>query len=196
MTRNPASPAANAFDGNVSVSDIVEEVDRLSHLRSLFQNELLSVESHRHNEHDAIQYGGSSMQLIDTARRALQALILPREEIWEISRMGPGWLTIQGEILPQTFGLKSESELFENYGDMCKPDVDPIYLASWLLTVAITAQQPLVCESTSASQREMRQRRWKYYQAVCHAVDKTILSHDNLVGTTRGLELSTQFIRL
>jgi hypothetical protein len=47
------------------------------------------------------------MQLIDTARRALQALILPREEIWEISRMGPGWLNIQGEILPQTFGLKS-----------------------------------------------------------------------------------------
>lgn len=110
--------------------------------------------------------------------------------------MGPGKLTIQGKMLPLTFGLKSESELFEIYDDMWEPDVDPFYLAPWLLTLAITAQQPRVSESTSVSQLEMRQRRLKYDHAACHAVDRTILSHDNLVGTTRGLELSTHFIRL
>lgn len=153
----PASPAVDSFDGDVGMLDNVEEVDRLSHLRSLFQNELLSVESHGYNKQNVMQFGSSSMQLIDTARPALHPLILPREEIGEIPRMGPGRLTIQGEMLPPTFGLECEPELFEKYDDTWKPDVDPIYLASWLLTLAITAQQPCVCQSTSVSQREMRQ---------------------------------------
>jgi hypothetical protein len=191
----PPSPGADSSDGDSSVSDIIE-ADQPSHLRSLFQNDWLSVDSRRQDEQAAERRVKASTQLLETAKRALQLLIPPREEISDISRMGPGWLTIQSIILPQPFTPKSEPELLDSYEEMIDPDVDPIRLASWLLTIALTAQQAPAGKDKSDMQHERWQRRLSFSRVVSETVDSTILCHDRLIGTTRGLVLFTHFIRL
>ncbi|KAJ5613354.1 hypothetical protein N7510_006548 [Penicillium lagena] len=191
----PPSPGAESSDGNSSVSDILE-ADQPLHLRSLFQNDWLSVDSRQQDEQAAERRVKASTHLLETARRALQVLIPPREEVSDISKMGPGWLTIQSVMLPLPFTPKSEPELLESYEEMSDPDVDPIRLASWLLTIALTGQQAPAGNHSSGTQHDIWQRRLALSRAISETVDSTILCHDKLIGTTRGLVVFMQFIRL
>lgn len=79
---------------------------------------------------------------------------------------------------------------------MSQPDVDIVDLASWLLTVAITAQQiPQQSNDTMPSPLGPR-KRLNFSRAVSEAVESLVLSHDWLVGTIAGLGLGLHFVRL
>lgn len=191
----PPSPGAESSDGNSSVSDIIE-ADQPSHLRSLFQNDWLSVDSRQQDEQTGERRVKASTHLLETAKRALQVLIPPREEVSDISKNGPGWLTIQSILLPQPFTPQSEPEILESYEKMLDPDVDPIRLASWLLTIALTAQQAPAGKDRPGTQHELWQQRLALSRVISETVDSTILCHDKLIGTTQGLVVFTHFIRL
>jgi hypothetical protein len=162
----------------------VPSTEQPSHLRSLFQNDWLSVDNRRQTE--ALQDPGTkaSAHLLVVAKQELQKLIPPKDEFLRLamSSSSSTWLVVLGDLLPQPFTVKSQHEFLESYNDMNKPDVDAMTLATWLLTVAITAQQ--------------EQKSSVFSRAVSAALESTILVHDRLVGTLQGLGIAVHFVRL
>lgn len=166
--------------------------EQVSHLRPLFQNDCLSVDTHRHEEQDQELRGKALAHLLAMARPRLQKLIPSKDEVRDISRFAFDWLAIIHRMLPQPFTIRSQSEVFDLYSEMCRSDVDVFGLASWLLTVAITAQQ--------IPQGFMglgdRPGKVKLSQDITSTVDSAILSHDRLLGTVQGLGVAIHYIRL
>lgn len=65
-------------------------------------------------------------------------------------------------MLPQPFTVRPQGEFLDLYGEVCGPDVDVFGLASWLLTVAITAQQIPQGSMTD----EVRLKKWHSFRDV------------------------------
>ena len=99
-------------------------------MRSLFQNDWLSVDTDRQNEQLHDRKARASTHLLDTSRHALRKLIPSKHEVSHIARSASRWLDLLHTLLPQPFAVKSQQEILECYEEMCKPDTDTISLAT------------------------------------------------------------------
>jgi len=190
-----SSPGSDESDDDSSISDVLT-TNAPSHLRSLFQNDWLSVDPHPQGEQLQEHKGKGSLQLLDTARHALQDLIPSKDEVSNIASFASRWLILLHAMLPQPFAARSQEELLGCYEEMHKPNVDPMILASWLLTIAITAQEIEQEHDSPASQLKGSQRFSSFHRAVSEAVESTILCHDRLMSTAQGLGMAMHFFRL
>lgn len=184
---HPPSPRVDDdSDGSSSASDVIVTADTPSHLRSLFQNDWLSVDTRQQNEQLQDRKAKASVHLLDAARQALQKLIPPKDNVIEIARSAAKWLELMVDMLPQPFAIKSGREMVELYDEMHKPDADAICLGSWLLTIAI-AIHGMPNENAS---------HLKFSRIVSDTVESTILSHDGLICTLPCLGMALNFCRL
>jgi hypothetical protein len=181
---SPSSRVDDDSDDDSSVSDVIITADPPSHLRSLFQNDWLSVDTRQQNEQLQDRKAKVSVHLLDAARHALQKLIPQKDEVIEVARSASKWLGLIVALLPQPFAIESGLEMVELYDEMHKPDADAICLGSWLLTIAIAIQ-----EMPNASHLS-------FSRAVSDRVESTILSHDGLICTLAGLGMALNFCRL
>ncbi|KAJ0419606.1 major facilitator superfamily domain-containing protein [Aspergillus carlsbadensis] len=189
------SPGSDDSDGESTNSEglIAEEP---SHLRSLFQNDLISLDAHQKHEDLLERRTKGSAALRESVRPALQKLIPSKQETAEMLIVTYDWLQMISTMLPQPSSPSSQQALLERYDEMCQPEVDVVALASWLLTVAITAQQIPQENNDAPSPSLSSQRRMAFSRAVSDAIESLVLSHDRLVGTIPGLSLGLHFVRL
>jgi hypothetical protein len=179
------------LDDASSVSDVLA-AEQPSHLRLLFQNDWLTVDSHQENEQLRDRKAKADAPLLDVARRKLQRLIPPREELAQIARSGSYWLAMLHTLLPPPFSV--QPEFLENYYYMCQPGVDVISLASWLLDIAIIARQSPHEQQGGPSIPQ--QNTSAFCRALSDTVEHMILAHDRLIGSVRGLSMAMRFLRL
>ena len=192
------SPEPEDSGDDSSVVD-VPNAQQPWHLRSLFQNDWLSVDTHLQNEYLQDRNAKASAHLLHIAKPALQKLIPSKDEFLSFatsSSSSSEWLILLHHLLPQPFTIKSQQEFLESYDALNKPDVSTLDLATWLLTVAITAQQD-PCASDSPEDQVTRYTRCLgFSRAVSDTVESTIITHDRLIGTVQGLGMSVHFVRL
>lgn len=189
------SPEGADSDDDSSVSDLLA-ADQPAHLRSLFQNDWLILDSRQRRGQERDRRERSSELLLDNARQALQQLMPSKDEVSEIMRSGSEWLTMLHALLAQPFTARSEQEMVESYEAMCKPDVDAIQLALWMLMLAVTAQQTPEGSSSSLSWRRQCERQLSLARSISDTVEKTLLAHERLIGTIQGLTMFLHFLRL
>ncbi|KAH8658869.1 putative C6 finger domain protein [Tricladium varicosporioides] len=193
LTPEP-TPGSDDSDDDRSESDVLGPEP--SHLRSLFQNDWLSADMHRSNEELLDRKAKAITNILDSARNALQRVIPPKEEIANIANSAFRWLIMLDGLFPQSLAVRSRQQMLESYDAMHELDVDPVSLASWLLAVAITAQQvPQDLDSPTASPR-VHQKWLEFTRIVSETVEKSILSHDRILGTVQGLDVAMHFFRL
>ena len=195
VTQAGSSPGTDDSDDDSSVSDVLA-AEQPSHLRSLFQNDWLSVDTPRQNAQLQDRKAKASAHLLDVARLALQKLIPPKDELSHMTGSASKWLVLLHALLPQPSVVKSGQEILENYDNMHKPDVDAISLASWLLVVAVTAQKIPQEHDSPGTKFKKCQRLSVFSRAVSDTVEGTILSHDRLIGSIQGLGMAIHFLRL
>ncbi|KAH6681823.1 putative Zn(II)2Cys6 transcription factor [Halenospora varia] len=188
------TPGSNDSDDGRSVSDVLGPEP--SHLRSLFQNDWLSADMHRLDEELPDRKAKAITNILDSARNAFQRVIPPKDEIADIANSAFSWLIMLDGLFPQSLAVGSRQEILESYDAMHEPDVDPVSLASWLLAVAITAQQVPQDLDSSATPPRRHQKWLSFTRAVSETVEKSILSHDRILGTVQGLDVAMHFFRL
>lgn len=196
----PAQPTSSnesndESDDNSCMSDLLN-TDPPSHLRSLFQNDWITVDTHRQNGHLQDRQAKVSAHLLDVAREALQKLIPSKDEFLGIASSASRWLTLLHTLLPQPFLCEFPQELLQSYDKMHDPDTDVITLASWLLIIAITTQQSPDEYDSLATQSKGYDRYSSFNRAVSDTVESTILSHDRLICTVPGLGMAMHLFRL
>lgn len=189
------SPEGEDSDDDSSVSDLLA-ADQPSHLRSLFQNDWLSLDSRQKIGQERDRKERSAAVLLDNARQALRQLIPSKDDVSEIMKSGSKWLTMLHSLIPQPFTARSEQEIVESYEEMCNADVDAIHLALWMLTLAITAQQMPEAASDSPSWIKQCERQLNLSRAISDTVERTLLTHERLIGTVQGVTMFFHFLRL
>ncbi|KAL4737658.1 hypothetical protein BDV11DRAFT_151753 [Aspergillus similis] len=189
------TPGSDESDAESTTSEILI-AEEPSHLRSLFQNDWLTVDTQRRNEQLQERRVKASAHLAERVRPALQKLIPTKEQTAEMLVCTYDWMQMVHTMLPQPSVPSSSQDILDHYDEMCRTDVDIIALASWLLTLAITAQQvPQGGESPDTPSMGAR-RRIYFARNVSDTVESLILTHDRLVGTLQGLGMCIHFIRL
>ncbi|GFF52090.1 hypothetical protein IFM46972_09452 [Aspergillus udagawae] len=185
-------PDAQESDVESSGSDF-PMTDRPSHLRSLFQNDWLSFDTSQ-NENKA--QGKVSTHFSRLVRPRLQSLIPPKDEVIEIAGSSYDWLTMLHTLLPQPCTVVSQQDLVVRYDEMCSPDVNIVTLASWLLALAITAQQ--LPQETENREDQLRkcQKRSGLCRKITNTMESTLLCHDRLLATGEGLGMAVHYARL
>ncbi|KAL4879938.1 major facilitator superfamily domain-containing protein [Aspergillus karnatakaensis] len=189
------TPDSDDSDGESTASEILI-ADEPSQLRSLFQNDWLSVDSHRRNEQLQERRVKASAHLLESLRPALQKLIPSKEETAEMLICTYDWLGMLHCMLPQPSIPSSNKEMLDQHDEMCQPDVDVVVLSSWLLAVAITAQQFPHADEHQEAWLENAQRRMEFARVVSDTVENLVMTHDRLVGTLQGLGMCLHFVRL
>jgi hypothetical protein len=170
--------------------------DRPSHLRSLFQNDWLSVDTSRNEKKGEERQGKVSAHFSRLVRPRLQSLIPPKDEVQEIAGSSFDWLTMLHTLLPQPCTVVSQKELLVRYEEMCSPDVNIVTLASWLLALAITAQQLPQDTENREDQLRKGQKRTDLCRKIANTLEGTLLCHDRLLATAEGLGMAIHFSRL
>ncbi|KAL4801204.1 major facilitator superfamily domain-containing protein [Aspergillus unguis] len=189
------TPASDDSEAESTTSEILI-AEEPSHLRSLFQNDWLSVDTRQRNEQLQERRVKASAHLAESVRPALQKLIPSREQTADMLVCTYDWLQMIHFILPQPAVPNSKTEILDKYDEMCRPDVDVIALSSWLLTLAITAEQVPHGASTPDPLSGNPQRRLGFARAVSDTIERAVLSHERLTGTLPGLGMCIHFIRL
>ena len=186
--------ASDDSDDDLSVSDAL--ATEPSHLRSLFQNDWLSVDVHPHDEQLQDRKAKATGHILAEAKQALQKLIPSKEYVLDIPNSAFKWLVFLDTLFPHKLAAKSQHDILESYDDMRRPDVDALSLALWLLAIAITAQQ-VPHENGSPSTQLRKYKRWvEFSHEVSDTVERSVLSHDRLVGTIQGLAVALHYFRL
>ncbi|KAL4944146.1 hypothetical protein BDV06DRAFT_210528 [Aspergillus oleicola] len=189
------SPGSDDSDAESTASEILI-AEEPSQLRSLFQNDWLSVDTHKQHEHQVERRVKASAHLLGRIRPVLQKLIPSREETADMLVCTYDWLQIVHQMMPQPNIPISKREILEQYDEMCGPDVDVVALASWLLTLSITAQQVSQGPGSPEAQSPTSRRRVDFARAVSDTVENLVMTHDRLTGTLQGLSMCIHFIRL
>jgi len=184
-----SSLGEDGTDDESNGSDVFETEQPL-HLRSLFQNDWLSGDFGRQGQQVEDRRVKASAHLLDRARQTLQQLIPRREDVLDMARTASKWIDLVHSILPQPFAVKSQQELLDSYESMCTPDADTMHLASWLLDLAVTAQQEPQDQGSPATSLKRFHRISDFSRAISDAVESTLISHDRLMGTIQGLGMA------
>lgn len=191
------SPASEDSEAEIeSTSSEILIAEEPSHLRSLFQNDWLSVDTRRRNEQLQERRAKASAHLTESIRPALQQLIPSKQETAEMLICKYDWLQMIHGMLLQPAVPNSNRDVLGHYGKVCRPDVDVVALASWLLMVAITAQQVPQRNSHSPNSPGNYQRRVQFARVVSDTIEKLVMDHDRLTGTLQGLGMCIHFVRL
>lgn len=178
-----------------SVSDVVNAEP--SHIRSLFQNDWLSVDMQPQHKPSQERKARLTANLTAIARHALQMLIPSKEEVSNMAGTAFEWLPILDSLLPQPLVVKSKQDILDRYEHMHEPEIDAVSLASWLVAIAITSLQvPQECRDPSPPNRTYYQRWLEFARAVNETVERTILCHDRLLGTIGGLGIALHCFRM
>ncbi|KAL4793915.1 major facilitator superfamily domain-containing protein [Aspergillus venezuelensis] len=189
------SPGSDDSDAESTASEILI-AEEPSQLRSLFQNDWLSVDTNKQHEHQTERRAKASAHLLGRIRPVLQKLIPSREETADMLVVTYDWLQMVHQMMPQPNIPLSNHEILEQYDEMCRPDVDVVALASWLLTLSITAQQVSQQPGSPEAQSPTSRRRIDFARAVSDTVESLVMTHDRLTGTIPGLSMCIHFIRL
>lgn len=167
-----------------------------SHMRSLFQNDWLSVDTGRQIESLHDRKTRASAHLLDTARHALQKLIPSKYEVSRMTGSASSWLDLLHTLLPQPFAVKSPQDILERHEEMCKPDTDAITLATWLITIAISARQISQVSDCPSTQPDGYQKYSVFSRLVFEITESTLISYDRLICSVEGLGMAMHFVRL
>ncbi|KAF7590712.1 hypothetical protein BBP40_002503 [Aspergillus hancockii] len=182
-------------DEESSGSDI-PMAEKPAHLRSLFQNDWLSVDTGGNEQQAQQRLDKASTQLSIMARPRLQSLIPSKADVSEITTTAYDWLAILQGLFTHPLIIKSPMGLLESYDLMCRPDADVIALASWLITLALTAQQiPQELERSDVHKKRCF-KRTELGRKIANTVESTLLCHDRLLGTIEALGMAVHFVRL
>lgn len=130
------------------------------------------MDGNQKNEQVPDRSAKASTHLLDIARQAMHKLVPSKTEISEITSSASEWLAMLHVLLPQPFVARSGREINDSYEEMCRPDVDTMSLASWLLCVAITAQQIPQQHDNSFGQPREIEGRLKLSKAISDTVGK------------------------
>jgi hypothetical protein len=197
-TQNDDMSLEQLFEDNGPGISVSEQsiAEQPFHLRLLFQNDWLSVEGP--SESRARQGHGitSTAHLLAVARKSLQVLIPSKDEIFKNSDSASEWLSMLQSFFPLPCGTTRGEEVVAGYEEMHSPNVDPIKLASWMITVAMITEQ-LPQENVRMGIRlNNRQRHSSLSKAISATVEIKVLAYDTMTGSIEGLSLLMQFIRL
>ncbi|KAF9892267.1 hypothetical protein FE257_002044 [Aspergillus nanangensis] len=194
-TSSSSSSSSSSSHGNSSVSEQCVTGKPL-HLRLLFQNDWLSVDSFLDGQGMLGHETTNTARLLIVARDSLQRLIPSRIEIHELAHAASDWLALLHSLLPLSSGPRCGEELISCYEEMHDPNVDAVRLASWLLTVAfILEQMPPDNASKESRVDEHHPQNWRS-RAISDTVESKILVHDSLTGSIQALSTFILFIRL
>ncbi|KAK6837209.1 hypothetical protein RU639_001369 [Aspergillus parasiticus] len=163
-----------------------------SHLRLLFENHSLKMEEVQENPLLASKAATSPACLLDAARMSLQRLIPSRVEVNKLAEKVSEWVTVLDSLFPLPSVARSRVEVVTLYGEMERPNVDPIRLASWLLNIVYMAEQL----PQEATHRDGREPQHELSSQISDTVETAVLAHDNLIGSIQGLSTYMQYIRL
>ncbi|GKZ27415.1 hypothetical protein AbraIFM66951_004195 [Aspergillus brasiliensis] len=191
----------SSSDDDPFMSEAASIAEKPYHLRLLFHNDCLRMEGVLLSEASAAFDTGTTSttatRLLRIARNTLQRLIPPKREISDLTRSASKWLTMLHSFFPLPGGPKCGADIMADYEGMQNPNVDPVRLASWLLTVTLMAEQlPPEHQSRSARPNDGCDRKRWLSSAISEAVERNILSHDTLTGSIQGLSAFMWFIRL
>lgn len=195
---------AFAYIEHEAISDDLDHRDDIggiqnpsSHLRVLFDH----FDLHQLDDAVSVHRGKEQAQSAMHANHYniepwtdLQALLPSREEIQSIAGFASNWMALYHSLFPAYFTFRSGHHLVDNYDRMRDPQVHPIVLSTYLISVAITTQQ-LGLEGAS-------HKVWQGYgakrfvDAVCRLVSRTVIQNDAISGTAQWVETAMLFIRL
>jgi hypothetical protein len=192
----PQTSPAKSHEPEESENGSLEQEDLIAtqptYLLGLFNNAFIS--SDKSTSEDTQR--SPIPHLSTVARNLLQPLIPDKEDIITVSSRASGLLKLLHELFPITFMVKTGDELLAQYDIVREPTVDPVSLALWLLSVALTIEHipktPLEPESSE---------KWlvdaaRYPKAVMDAVETSVVACDQMVCTVSGIELMMLLVRL
>ncbi|KAK5082255.1 hypothetical protein LTR05_007399 [Lithohypha guttulata] len=188
-------------DDDTSEKDEILIDDSNSRMRNLFQNEWLSTDDPYATHLTRTKAKKSGDYLLVKARTALQTLIPSIEDVRILADHVTVWSEIAREMFPPLSEnlvpiAQSKQQIMSQYTQIRQPDADTWMLAQWLLALAMTAQQMPHEEEQSTELIKTVERRYAFAEMLTNAVEQTLLSHESLLGTPRGLETAMQFLRL
>lgn len=161
-----------------------------AYLRSLFDNNIISSEGHTA---DTTRSATSSQLLLRKAREELQRLIPPKNDVAVIAKYADIWLSLYHVLFPTRFVAHGGHELVDVYDEIASADAEPTLVATWLISIAITAQQvSREVENQLSGLKSLKQ----YSKAVSECVANNIMAHDSLLGTLEGVEMALHYLRL
>jgi len=153
-----------------STSEVVAE-DRPSHLCSLFQNDMLSIDTQATVRDLNERPSKTAVASLDAARIMLHRLMPPKEDIYAVSAHVSRWHRVLHEVLPLTTLPKSRQDLLSSYETVTQPNADTMALAAWLLGVATISQQmPQEAHSPDGVARSF-QKRFNFARVVCEVAE-------------------------
>ncbi len=163
------------------------------HLRLLFED-FGMYSTDIENGHAPTPPDTKFKQFVKTAREKMQSLLPSREEIEQLVGFAPSWMALYHTLFPTFFTLRAGQHFVTDYDRMHDPDVDPIVLAMYILSVAITVQQ--ICPELVAPAFFHGQGVASFVAVVCQVVGQTVIANDALVGTVQGIETAMLYFRL
>lgn len=185
-----------AEDEETSANDEVVTEEAHTRMHTLFQNEWLSTDIQPTIEQRRQRHDQTSLKWLAAAREALQELIPAKEDVVLFSHHIAQWSSIIADMFPASNLAPVPQEVLARYEEVIRPDTDTWMLAAWLLALALTAQQiPQDEDSPGALVNSVRQR-YSFARTVADTVERSLLSHDSLLGTVQGLETALQFLRV
>lgn len=185
----------NSSGGSPSLSE-QSIVEQPVHLRLLFENKSLSMIGLSESQTVQNLQTSNFAFLLASAKDSLQRLIPSMDEIYDLTNSASEWLITLHSFFPLPSGAKCQEEVTACYDDMHSPSVDTARLASWLLTVALIAEQLPPEPKSMETLNDDRRRQNRLSRAISDTVESKFLAHDTLMGSIQGLSISMQVIRL
>ncbi|KAM0701879.1 hypothetical protein Q7P35_010789 [Cladosporium inversicolor] len=168
-----------------------------SHLRQLFNNDLLGSQNRDDTTWDERDYRNARPAVemyLTIARRQLQRLLPSREDVTAIAGFTFSWMSIYTAMFPRIRMQTTAEEMLAQYDELCSPTANPMSLANLLVSLALTIRQ-IPTEEVRTLAPGLRNVS-RFVDEVSETVDRTIASNDTLAATLDGIETSLLFTRL
>jgi hypothetical protein len=182
---------SDASESNSSVPNSTIPA-RPSYLSALFDNSLLITAK---GEDDDEAHTPPS-QLCDVVRSKLQPLIPIKEDLVPIANRASGWLYLMNDIFPIITVVKDGTEMWSRYEEVNQSTISPWMLSSWLLTISLTVEHNPGMQVRTRSTPSLRRGGLDYCRSVAGAVDRSIISCDELMCCVKGIEVAILLVRL
>ncbi|GIZ46292.1 hypothetical protein CKM354_000942200 [Cercospora kikuchii] len=165
------------------------------HLRILFDNALIGPDER------GPDFGSRSRErppcstrYLDQARAKLQTLVPARDDVIAVSSYAVPWMSLYFELFPATSATPNRDEMVNQHEHMLKPDADPVKIASFLLSFAMTARQ--IPADEHATVLPGIKNIDSYVKSVMAVVEAVIVSHTGIASTVEGMSATILYLRL